>query len=130
MLVCHLCKNYNLTQTRQFLDLENQDPDAISPPEPASHRPFCTLGTAAGLLTLRGCRKEGQVETLTRRRRYLRRNPSLMTNTQGGHLPRGRQSTNGLLTYYNTCNIMLRMVLDFTASREFSGWNKFGVIWG
>ena len=62
-------------------------------------------------------------ETMTRRGQYLNRDPSLMTNIQGGHQAWGYQSINGLLTLQHM-QIMLSMVPDLMASLEFSSGNK------
>lgn len=100
-------------------------------PDPSHHQSTSlslsvhSLGTGIGILTQRKCQKEGQGQTPNGWEQNLNRDPSPMTNTQGGHQIWGHKSIHGLWTlYYNIYNTMLCMVPDLKASLGFSSWNK------
>lgn len=67
----------NLTQTRK-LGAAGTQRAKIQMPSHRQHQstrlslPFCTLGTAVGIPTLRKCQKEGRGETLTSWEQYLK----------------------------------------------------------
>ena len=123
VLVCHLCRSYKSHPSMDTTEAAGvQMPSHHQSTSPSLS--VCTLGTGVGILTPWGNVKKGvQRETLTRQGQYLNRDPSLMTNVQGGHQAWGYQSINGLSTLQHM-QIMLSMVPDLTASLEFSSWNK------